>query len=353
MGNGLRDKLKELRSSDSPGQEIDEIEGTYWSQKTLADIELMAEAINDTCIRRSIAVIAPQGGGKSILLKDLRNRCVRRSSVVSFKPGRPEPDIEAFENANIEVFFIENCQHLFSRRIGGYDGLQAFLEWIATTGKTVVTTWNIFSWRYLCEAIKIDQYFPGAYEIPPFTQAEMAELLIWRYGSDVEYMDDNENLIIGQKKEYPEPFEGEKKKDIHTRTSENSGEDEGGEGTEATKEVAKDIIDLSCGYPGVAFSIFDACYDPPKFHTRSLNLLRRSVDLNFYELFLLLSILEHHSCDYDELQRISSDKKTLDLALFRMQQQGLIVKSGEGLYSLNMIMMCSVVERLKKARLVW
>ena len=69
MGNGLRHKLKELRSSDTPGQEIDNIEGIYWSRKSLADIEKLAEAINDTCIRRSIAIVAPQGGGKSVLLK--------------------------------------------------------------------------------------------------------------------------------------------------------------------------------------------------------------------------------------------------------------------------------------------
>lgn len=355
MGNGLRHKLEELRSSDNSEQEIDNIEGIYWSRKSLADIEKLAEAINDTCIRRSIGIVAPQGGGKSVLLKELRNRCVRRSLVIDFEPGILQPDTGAFEDANIEVLFMENCQHLFSRRIGGYNGLQTFLDWIATTGKTVVATWNLFSWQYLREAMKIDQYFPTVYEIPPLTQGEMAELLIWRYGGELEYMEDDQNLVIGQKKENPEAVNGKKAKSVPPRTTANSDtkESEEGEGTEATKAVAKDIIELSCGYPGIAFNIFDACYEPPKFHTRNLKLLHATIDLNFYEQFLLLSILEHHTCDYNELQKISRDKKTLDLALFRMQQQGLVEKSGDKLYSMNTIMICSVVEKLKKARLVW
>ncbi len=219
----------------------------------------------------------------------------------------------------------------------------------------MVTTWNLFSWHYLLEAMKINDYFPIVYEIPSLTSEEITELLLGKYGKDVEYIDDDRKTRIGLKFKSYEVETGKGGRTFHARlpTLRTKKRGETKEGREAREAVAKDIAELSYGYPGVAFGIFDACFNPPQFHTGSLSAVRVPVNLNFKELFISLMILGYQTNTYDELLQITQDKRALDLALFKMQQQGYVEKSGEGFYSLNMIMMYSVVERLKKARLVW
>jgi hypothetical protein len=355
MGTGLRAKLKDLTVTAIPEPEIEGIEGTYWNEKTRAGIEHLVAEINETRTRQCIAIVAAQGGGKNILLEELRDSCVRRSSVYVCKPGVLKFDIAACEDTNVDVIFVEECQQLFSRRIGGYEGLQEFLEWVAITEKTVVTSWNLFSWHYLLEAVKVSDYFPIVYEIPSLAPKEITELLLGKYGKDVEYIDDDKKRRIGLKFKSYEVETGKGGRTFHARlpTLRTKKRGETKEGREAREAVAKDIAELSYGYPGVAFGIFDACFSPPQFHTGNLSAVRVTVNLNFKELFLLLMILGHQTNTYNELLLIAQDKKLLDLALFKMQQQGYVANNGEGVYSLNMIMMYSVVERLKKARLVW
>ena len=355
MGTGLRAKLKVLTVTAIPEPEIEGVEGTYWNDTTSADIELLVEGINDTRTRKCIAIVAAQGGGKSLLLEKLQDGCVRRSSVYVCKPGVLQFDITACEDTNVDVVFVEECQQLFSRRIGGYDGLQAFLEWVARTEKTVVTSWNLFSWHYLLEAMKVSDYFPIVYEIPSLAPEEITELLLGKYGKNVEYTDDDRKTPIGLKFKSYEVETGKGGRTFHARlpTLRTKKRGETKEGREAREAVAKDIAELSYGYPGVAFGIFDVCFNPPQFHTGSLNAVRVPVNLNFKELFILLMILGYQINTYDELLLIAQDKRMLDLALFKMQQQGYVEKSDGGLYSLNMIMIYSVVEQLQKARLVW
>ena len=138
MSMGLRAKLKDLTVTAIPEPEIEGIEGTYWNEKTRSDIEYLVEGINNAQNRQCIAIVAAQGGGKNLLLEELRAGCVRRSSVYVCKPGVLQFNIAACEDTNVDVVFVEECQLLFSRRIGGYEGLQTFLEWVATTEKTVV-----------------------------------------------------------------------------------------------------------------------------------------------------------------------------------------------------------------------
>ena len=355
MVTGLQNKPKELIVTETPESGIGGIEDIYWTEKTRAIIEHMVKEINDKGIHRSIAIIAAQGGGKNLLLGELRERCTRSSSLIICKPGVLEFDIKSCEDADTEVVFVKDCQNLFSRRIGGYEGLKTFLEWVTTTDKTVVTNWNLFSWHYRLEAKKIKDYFPDVYEIPPRTPAEITELLLGRYGESVEYIDDDQSMRISLKYKKCEIKTGEGGRTFRARlpTLRIKRRSDKKEGREALEAVAKDITELSYGYPGLAFTIFEACFTPPRFNTGKLGAVRVPVDLTFDEMFYLLMILGHQETTYNELLKIAQDKKALDLALFKMLNQSYVIKSDDGLYSINMIVMYSIVEQLKKARLVW
>jgi len=110
MGTGLRAKLKDLTVTAIPEPEIEGVEGTFWNNTTRADIEHLVEGINDTGTRQCIAIVAAQGGGKNLLLEELRDGCIRRSSVYVCKPGVLEFDVASCEDTNVEVVFVEECQ---------------------------------------------------------------------------------------------------------------------------------------------------------------------------------------------------------------------------------------------------
>jgi len=51
---------------------------------------------------------------------------------------------------------IEDCQHLYERRIGGFEALSAFLDELANADVTVVTGWNRYAWVYLAAVQALD-----------------------------------------------------------------------------------------------------------------------------------------------------------------------------------------------------
>ncbi|MEA5389146.1 hypothetical protein VB779_20450 [Haloarculaceae archaeon H-GB11] len=76
---------------------------------------------------------------------------------------------------------IEDCQHLYERRIGGFEELSAFLDDLASVDATVVTGWNQYAWAYLVAVQALDREFPVTVEIQPLPEERIAELVLDRY----------------------------------------------------------------------------------------------------------------------------------------------------------------------------
>jgi hypothetical protein len=76
---------------------------------------------------------------------------------------------------------IEDCQHLYERRIGGFEELSAFLDDLASVDATVVTGWNRYAWAYLAAVQALDREFPVTVEVQPLPPERIAELVLDRY----------------------------------------------------------------------------------------------------------------------------------------------------------------------------
>jgi len=76
---------------------------------------------------------------------------------------------------------IENCQHLYDRRIGGFEELSAFLDDMASVDVRVVTGWNRYAWAYLTAVQDLDREFPVVVEIQSVSTERIAELVLGRY----------------------------------------------------------------------------------------------------------------------------------------------------------------------------
>ncbi|MWV65515.1 hypothetical protein GRS48_11900 [Halorubrum sp. JWXQ-INN 858] len=124
-----------------------------------------------------VAVVGdPFSGRGSVLDRAVRDLDATR---VSLGPGDGVDQIRARINGGPIV--IENCQHLYERRIGGFEELSAFLDDLASIDATVVTGWNRYAWTYLAAVQALGQEFPITVEVQPLPAERIAELVRDRY----------------------------------------------------------------------------------------------------------------------------------------------------------------------------
>ncbi|WP_435345766.1 hypothetical protein [Haloarchaeobius sp. HRN-SO-5] len=124
-----------------------------------------------------VAVVGdPFSGRGSVLDRAVRDLDATR---VSLDPGDGVDQTRARINEGPVV--IEDCQHLYERRIGGFEELSAFLDDLASVDATVVTGWNRYAWAYLAAVQALDREFPVTVEVQPLPAERIAELVLDRY----------------------------------------------------------------------------------------------------------------------------------------------------------------------------
>lgn len=101
------------------------------------------------------------------------------ASRISLGPGDGVDQIRSRINGTPVV--IENCQHLYERRIGGFEELSAFLDDMASIDVRVVTGWNRYAWAYLTAVQDLDREFPVVAEIQSASTERISELVLSRY----------------------------------------------------------------------------------------------------------------------------------------------------------------------------
>ncbi|WP_340101862.1 hypothetical protein [Salinibaculum salinum] len=124
-----------------------------------------------------VAVVGdPFSGRGSVLDRAVRDLDATR---VSLDPGDGVDRLRARSNGGPVV--IEDCQHLYERRIGGFEELSAFLDDLASVDATVVTGWNRYAWAYLTAVRALGREFPVTVEIQSLPAEQIAELVLDRY----------------------------------------------------------------------------------------------------------------------------------------------------------------------------
>jgi hypothetical protein len=92
-----------------------------------------------------IAVVGAPFAGRSRVLD--RAEQVLDATRTRFEPaGDHETLVEGLGDGPL---VIDDCQHLYDRRIGGFEPLSVTLDALAGTSSPVVTGWNAHAWSYL------------------------------------------------------------------------------------------------------------------------------------------------------------------------------------------------------------
>ncbi|MFB6301736.1 MAG: hypothetical protein ABEH78_02570 [Haloferacaceae archaeon] len=124
-----------------------------------------------------LAVCGPPFGGRERVLERAADRL--GTDLLRLGPGDgAEPLLSALGDGPVVV---DGCQHLYERRIGGFEPLDRVLRAVVECDGVVVTGWNSYAWTYLARVRGIDRTFAARTEIEPTAAADLAALVLERY----------------------------------------------------------------------------------------------------------------------------------------------------------------------------
>lgn len=142
---------------------------------------------------RNVAVLSEPYGGRARFLDYVEAQFGGETTRVRFSPTARE--CPRLQWAECDVLLLEDCHHLYARKIGGFEVLKAFLRNVAAFDGSVVSSWNVFSWEYLRAFERLEQLFETQIRLPDLDPDELATLVTAEHSGDPPtYVDDRETV---------------------------------------------------------------------------------------------------------------------------------------------------------------
>ncbi len=132
----------------------------------------------------NIAIIAEPFAGRTAIANEIETINVQKVTRLNLLcPVKNRSEIALPEQSK-RIVIIDDCQFLYTRRIGGFDILEDFLKNVASSSNLFITTWNLYSWKYLDEVLDIGTYFPVQIALPRLTAGDIKECILSMYEKD-------------------------------------------------------------------------------------------------------------------------------------------------------------------------
>lgn len=322
-------------------------------QASIADYE--------TGKKLNIAIIAGTLAGKTALLGEIERINLNRATGITFSEiVRDRKDIFPSDDAKRVVLF-DNCHYLYMRKPGGFDIFYEFLDMISSQEKLFITTWNLYSWRYLNEAFGIERYFPVQLFIPALEKENLRLFILKKYGKgEIRFENSKESkkepLIymekypfeistLGRKIFFPVlkiNFSYLKQRFLHKEETKT-----------AEERVFEKIYLESKGNPGIAWRIWELGLDYPGIKHEDIGQFSFDIDLEYEEAFVLSLILSYQALKKTEIADMIGSMFRVDEILFRLLSTELVFKDEIGSYRIRPEALQSIVAYMGKLRLVW
>ena len=102
-----------------------------------------------------------------------------------------------------KIIVLENLQHLYLRKINGFENLKFLFELMSETNENVfwITTCTIYGYRYLQKTISISDYFTNHIELGDLDDKQIVDIILKRHrvsGYDL-FFEADENIILNKK----------------------------------------------------------------------------------------------------------------------------------------------------------
>lgn len=207
-----------------------------------------------------------------------------------------------------EPFVIDDCHHLYARRVGGFDGLDAFVDRLARAEAQVVTSWNRYAYAYLAAVRALDDAFSTTVTVGPVDAERLADLLLSRYDEppvfDVDADDNLGRTVSIAGIEFPLPFG-----------------DIGGNDVDPQDIVFERLAAVSEGNVGVATAIWEAGHSR-EIRPSDIAMPVSDLDLDREAAFCLRVILAKERVTRAELAAVVG--ADVDRILGRLVRAGII-----------------------------
>ncbi|MGB9939372.1 hypothetical protein [Methanosarcina sp.] len=337
---GLRDEIGEIQSA-------------------IADFEVGK--------RVNVAIIAGLLGGKTTLINEIEKLNLNRATKIIFSGiVRDKKEISLPEDTK-RVVLLDNCHFLYIRKPGGFDIFYEFLNMISSQDRIFVTTWNLYSWRYLDKAFELGKYFPLQVLIPPFEKEDIRSLILKRYGEgEIIFNNGGESeeepaiyivhhplelASLGRKIVVPVP-----KINVpyfKRRFLKKEEEKEKKEEETAEYRVFEEIHLESKGNPGVAVRVWELGLHYPHISPEKIGQFSYDIELEYDEAFVLNLILSYQGLKKNEIVDMVGSRLRVNETIFRLLNLGLIFEFGDDSFRVRPEALRSVIAYLEKLRLVW
>lgn len=318
-------------------------------------------AINDAIsesgsgIKSNIAIIAEPFAGKTTLINEIKKKNPKRTAKLSLSSLVKHRDEISIPECSIVM--IDDCQYLYMRKIGGFDMLEDFLAMVAESQNLFITSWNLYSWTYLDEVMDLAAHFPVQIKLPKLTADDIKTIILSGYGAgEIQFEgEDVSNKKIIELVKHPVTLKLLEKEinlpgikiyfdPLKTWFIGKS------EMMTIEDAVYRRIHNISNGNPGVSKVIWENSLKYPVIKPNYISDISYEVRLNYNEAFVLSIILSMKSISKEELDNIAGLQTVHILSI--LSRQGLI-QMEEGKFEIIPEALKSIVEYLKKLRLVW
>jgi len=315
----------------------------------------------------NVAIIAGLLGGKTTLINEIEKLNLKRATKITFSGiVRDKKEISLPEDAK-RVILLDNCHFLYIRKPGGFDIFYEFLDMISSQDRIFVTTWNLYSWRYLDKAFELGKYFPVQVLIPPFEKEDLRSLILKRYGEgEIIFNNGGESeeepviyivhqplelASLGRKIVIPVP-----KINVpyfKRRFLKKEEEKEKKEEETAEYRVFEEIHLESKGNPGVALRVWELGLHYPHISPEKIGQFSYDIELEYDEAFVLNLILSYQGLKKNEIVDMIGSGLRVNETIFRLLNLELIFKLEDDSFRVRPEALRSVIAYLEKLRLVW
>ena len=322
-------------------------------QETIADFE--------TGKKLNIAILAESLRGKTTLSSEIERINLNRTAKITFsKIVQNKNEISLPDDAK-KIVILDNCHFLYMRKPGGFDIFYEFLDMISSQNRIFITTWNIYSWKYLNEAFGLGKYFPVQIFIPAFEKENLRLFILRRYEkNEIKFTKDKESkeepffYII----KYPLELSSLGKKifipvpkinisDLKNRLLKKQKIEA------AEDQVFEKLYLESSGNPGIALRIWELGLDYPVMKPKNIGQFSLNIDLEYEEAFTLNLILSYQGLTKSEIAEIMGSMVSVDKIIYQLLSQELILKDENDSYRVRPEALSSVTTYMEKLRLVW
>lgn len=304
---------------------------------------------------RNVAVVSDPFGGRENLLDYATQRFGHTATRVNLSTSTADGGVLAGVTTPVAV--VDDCHHLFTRRIGGFDSLDRFLADVAHFDGLVVTSWNRFAWDYLDPVRRVGQSFPEQVRVTGLSTEEVTTLLTAEAGASmptfvdtspenratlVETTDVEVSLWGDRRVTLPAPRVNLDY--VRHRLGKNERDDVEGVVFERLKR-------LSDGNPGVARAIWAQTVSDGTLRLDDLTDPAESFDLDDTTSFLLSLVLTNERVDRETLETVVDDTG-FDRRLRRLVDLEAVAVDGDQVV-LDPLGLNHGVDYLRRRRVLW